>query len=218
MGASSVDHEGGENDEDQGDSSGHCGRCDTRRCTSAALAATSRGTSGNDRFAGTRYADLIRAFAGDDFVNALDGDDVIRAGTGSRHRRRATEGNDRVFGGLGSDTSRGGHGERPRLGRLGRRHSSHGGEGADRLRRQPGQRHRQRRQRQRLALRRLGRRHVPAAGPATTGCTRSRPTKLPDALLCGPGSDVAPTLLQASAPATDGSMCEVVVIRRDRQR
>ena len=69
-----------------------------------ALAATVKGTSGNDTLYGTPDGndtkDNILPYSGDDVVYALDGDDTVHH----------SYGDDKIYGGGGNDTLRGGFG------------------------------------------------------------------------------------------------------------
>ena len=66
-----------------------------------ALAATVKGTSGNDDpLEGTEKTDNILPYNGDDVVNAYGGDDTVHHSFG----------NDTIYGGPGNDTLRGGRG------------------------------------------------------------------------------------------------------------
>ena len=66
-----------------------------------ALAATVKGTSGNDDpLEGTEKTDNILPYNGDDVVNAYGGDDTVHHSFGA----------DTIYGGDGNDTLRGGRG------------------------------------------------------------------------------------------------------------
>lgn len=67
------------------------------------LAATIRGTDGNDVIEGTTGRDVIHAGDGDDVVRSLEGDDVVCLGGGDDYVEGGP-GQDRLIGGPGADT------------------------------------------------------------------------------------------------------------------
>ena len=96
---------------------------------SFAVAATVKGTPGNDILNGTNGADVIAAFAGDDAVNALNGRDLVFGGPGN-DTIDAGYGADFVFGGAGNDTILGNNGPDLLRGRAGD-DTVDGGDGRD---------------------------------------------------------------------------------------
>ena len=63
-----------------------------------ALAATVKGTGGNDYLVGTSSRDVLIPYSGNDVVYAYGGNDDVRH----------SYGNDKIYGGAGDDTLRGG--------------------------------------------------------------------------------------------------------------
>jgi Ca2+-binding RTX toxin-like protein len=96
---------------------------------SVAVAATVKGTAGNDTLNGTNGADIVAAYAGDDTVNALNGRDLVFGGPGNDTIDAGT-GADFVFGGAGNDSILGNNGPDLLRGRAGD-DSVDGGDGRD---------------------------------------------------------------------------------------
>jgi len=74
-----------------------------------ALAALVEGNDRDNALTGTRYADTIRAYGGEDLVWALSGRDRISGGYGADHLYGNGYG-DTIFGGKGTDRLYGGYG------------------------------------------------------------------------------------------------------------
>jgi Ca2+-binding RTX toxin-like protein len=82
------------------------------------LAATIRGTGGNDTLTGTAGNDVVVGGGGHDVINGGGGDDVI-CGDDGVDRLFGDDGNDRIFGGTGTDTLDGGSGNDALFGEAG---------------------------------------------------------------------------------------------------
>ena len=81
-----------------------------------ALAALVEGNDRDNALTGTRYADTIRAYGGEDLVWALSGRDRISGGYGADHLYGNGYG-DTIFGGKGQDRLYGGKGDDRLVGR-----------------------------------------------------------------------------------------------------
>jgi Ca2+-binding RTX toxin-like protein len=83
-----------------------------------AMAATMRGTQGNDNITGSGGPDKIIAKKGNDTVNALGGDDRVSGGRGT-DTLNGDDGNDSLWGGADNDTLNGGLGDDSLRGKAG---------------------------------------------------------------------------------------------------
>jgi len=100
--------------------------------TCRGVAATRRGTSGDDTITGTDGRDVIAAFGGNDEIVAMGGQDLICAGRGNDFVNAGSAA-DRVFGAAGADRLLGRGGPDLLKGNAGR-DILKGGIGSDRLR------------------------------------------------------------------------------------
>ncbi|GAA6200450.1 calcium-binding protein [Aquicoccus sp. SU-CL01552] len=89
------------------------------------------GSTGNDTYAGTKYADIVRGGKGADDLKGGNGADILSGGNGS-DTLSGGKGADRLSGGNGTDTLSGGNGTDTLLGGNGADTLS-GGKGADTL-------------------------------------------------------------------------------------